>query len=208
MADHPDKFARVRAEQLEVRAGDLNAPFTLEMLEASPYLRAFVKESLRCRREFRTRYCEGAQADAIDVTAPVIMVPYMAKKAFPINDEYTCPKGSIVIPSFWNSLHDESVYPDADSFKPERFLPGGSSENSPASSYLVFGSGPHKCIGYDYALMHIAATIGVASVLMDWSHELTPTSNEIQLICTLFPQDGCKLKFTESEMVKQGGVTI
>lgn len=51
MADHPDIFAKVREEQLDVRGGDTEAPLTLELLDQMPYLRAFVKETLRLRRE-------------------------------------------------------------------------------------------------------------------------------------------------------------
>ena len=69
--------------------------------------------------------------------APVLMVPYMAKKAFPISENYTCPKGSIVIPSFWNSLHDPSVYTDPDELIPERWLAGGQAEHSNPQNYLV-----------------------------------------------------------------------
>lgn len=65
------------------------------------------------------------------------MVPYMAKKSFPISDDYTVPKGSIVIPSFWNSLHDEKVYTDPNDFIPERWLPGGQAEHSNPQNYLV-----------------------------------------------------------------------
>ena len=55
MADYPEVAEKVRKEQLEVRAGDFDAPFTLEMLDQSPYLRAFVKETLRYRRESGTK---------------------------------------------------------------------------------------------------------------------------------------------------------
>lgn len=181
MADYPEIFKKVREEQLEVRQGDLKAPLTLELLDQMPYLRAFVKETLRLK-------------------PPVIMVPYLAKKAFPISDDYTVPKGSIVIPSFWNSLHDPEVYSDPNELKPERWLPGGVSENSNPQNYLVFGSGPHKCIGYDYAVMHIAAVIGTASVLLDWHHKLTPESDQIKLIAGIFPKDDCLLRFTDANI--------
>jgi len=181
MADYPEIFKKVRQEQLDVRGGDLEVPFTLEMLDQSPYLRAFVKETLRLK-------------------PPVIMVPYLAKRAFQIDGSYTVPKGSIVIPSFWNSLHDPQVYSDPDTFLPERWLPGGVSENSNPANYLVFGSGPHKCIAYDYAIMHIAAVIGTASVTMDWTHKLTPESNDIKIVATIFPQDDCHLAFKPANL--------
>jgi C-22 sterol desaturase len=75
-------------------------------------------------------------------------VPYLAKKAFKISEDYTAPAGTMVIPSFWNSLHDDAVYPKPDEFIPERWMPlpeGGLplAEQSP-QNYMVWGSGPHK----------------------------------------------------------------
>lgn len=51
MSDYPEVFAKVRQEQLELR-GDSDVPITLDILDESPYLRAFVKEVLRLRREY------------------------------------------------------------------------------------------------------------------------------------------------------------
>ncbi|KAK8843391.1 hypothetical protein IAR55_007048 [Kwoniella newhampshirensis] len=108
--------------------------------------------------------------------------------------------GSMVIPAFWNSLHDETCYPEPDRFLPERWLPNedGSAPiaDSKPQNYLVWGSGPHKCIGGQYASMHLAATLGTASVLMDWHHDVTPLSEEVQVIAAIFPKDHCRLKFT------------
>ena len=54
----------------------------------------------------------------------------------------------MLIPVLYPSLHDESVYPEPESFKPERWLmnPDGSeplAESKP-QNYMVWGSGPHK----------------------------------------------------------------
>ncbi|CAD6580030.1 MAG: RNA polymerase C-22 sterol desaturase [Cyphobasidiales sp. Tagirdzhanova-0007] len=168
IADYPAVFAKIRAEQLEVRQGDVDAPLTLELMDQMPYLRAFIKETLRLK-------------------PPVLMVPYMAKKAFPISENYTCPKGSIVIPSFWNSLHDPSVYTDPDELIPERWLAGGQAEHSNPQNYLVFGSGPHKCVAYDYAVMHLGAVIGTAK-------------SKRAIIPTIYPQDDCLLQFRKADL--------
>ncbi|KAJ9097834.1 hypothetical protein QFC19_006624 [Naganishia cerealis] len=181
MADHPEILAKVREEQYRIRGGDIEGPTSLDMVDEMIYTRACIKESLR-------------------LMPPVIMVPYLAKKAFKISEDYTAPAGTMVIPSFWNSLHDDTVYPKPDEFIPERWMPlpeGGVplAEQSP-QNYMVWGSGPHKCIGVQYASMHLAAVIGSASVLMDWKHERTAESDEAQVLCTLFPKDGLPLKFT------------
>lgn len=39
-----------------------------------------------------------------------------------------------------------------------------------------------QCIGQQYAYMHLAATLGTASVLMDWQHARTKDSDEIQVV--------------------------
>ncbi|BGP45698.1 RNA polymerase C-22 sterol desaturase [Rhodotorula kratochvilovae] len=181
LADHPEVLAKVREEQSRVRAGDLDSPMSLAWLEQMPYTNAVTKEVLRYR-------------------PPVIMVPYMTKKPFPINDEYTVPKGTMLIPSFWNSLHDPAVYPDPEDFIPERFMPGGANHGgNDSKNWLVFGAGAHKCIGQNYVYMHMSAVIGSAAMLLNWEHERTPESDEIQIIATLFPKDQCRLKFTKRE---------
>lgn len=44
--------------------------------------------------------------------------------------------------------------------------------------------------------MHLAATLGTASVLMNWEHSRTPLSDEVQVIAAIFPKDGCIMKFS------------
>lgn len=91
----------------------------------------------------------------------------------------------MVIPSFYNSLHDPEVYPDHDSLVPERWLDPNSSANTNPQNYLVFGSGPHKCIGIEYAQLNIALVLATASVLTNWEHYLTPESDKVQYVLHL-----------------------
>ncbi|UZJ55322.1 hypothetical protein CBS101457_004642 [Exobasidium rhododendri] len=178
MADRPDVLQKVREEQYRLRGDDLEAPLTFEVVQQMTYTNVVVKESLRLK-------------------PPVIMVPYKTLKPFPIDASYTVPKGAMVIPSFWNSLHDTSVYPEPEQLKPERWMEGsdGLADKNP-KNYLVFGSGPHNCIGQQYAMMHLTAVLGTASILMNWEHEITPLSEKVQVIATIFPQDGARIKFT------------
>lgn len=78
MADRPDHLDKIREEQLRLRDGDKTKPFTMELMDQMTYTRAVVKEILRYR-------------------PPVIMVPYMAKKAFKISENYTVPKGKSIL---------------------------------------------------------------------------------------------------------------
>lgn len=179
MADQPELLRKVREEQYRLRGDDLDAPITYDLLEQMDYTRWVVKESMR-------------------VAPPVIMVPYLTKKPFPMSDAYTAPKGAMVIPSFWNSLHDEEIYPAAEKIVPERWDPAnGGDDKDMTRNYLVFGAGVHNCIGQQYAVMHLTAVLGAASVKMNWHHEKTPESDQVKIIATIFPKDDCHLKFTE-----------
>lgn len=73
-ANHPEVLDKIREENVRLRNGNKKAPLTMELLENMQYTRAVVKETLRYR-------------------PPVLMVPYVAKKNFPITDSYTIPKG-------------------------------------------------------------------------------------------------------------------
>jgi len=177
LADHPEVMAKVKEEQDRVRQGNYERPLTLEMMDQMVYLQAVVKESMR-------------------VTPPVTMVPYKCTKAFPITPDYTVPANSMVIPSFYNSLHDPSVYPEPEKFEPERWLDATGLANTNPKNYLVFGAGPHRCIGLEYATMNIVLVLATATAMFDWEHEVTPLSEEIDIIATLFPKDGCRLRLT------------
>ncbi|PWY78359.1 cytochrome P450 [Aspergillus heteromorphus CBS 117.55] len=168
MAQRPDVLDRVREENYRTRNGDIHAAVDLDQLESMTYTRAVVKELLRYR-------------------PPVLMAPYMAKRPFPITDSYTVPKGAMIIPTTYLSLRDPTVYPDPDTFDPERYYTGDA-ETAGAKNFLVFGTGPHVCIGQHYAMMNLVLFIGKASLLLDWTHHATPLSEEIKVFATIFPK--------------------
>ncbi|KAF2732202.1 cytochrome P450 61 [Polyplosphaeria fusca] len=177
MADRPEFLDKVREENLAIRNGDVNARVTLDQIEKDmPWTRAVVKETLRYR-------------------PPVIMVPYVAKKDFPITDTYTAPKGSMVIPATYMALHDPEAYPDPDSFVPERWITGDADKQ--VKNWLVFGTGPHYCLGQTYAQAALMLMIGKASMKVDWTHKITKDSEEIKLFATIFPRDDCLLSFSQ-----------
>ncbi|OCK82361.1 cytochrome P450 61 [Lepidopterella palustris CBS 459.81] len=176
MADRPELLDKVREENLRVRGGDRNKPVTMELLESMTYTRAVVKETLRYR-------------------PPVIMVPYIAKKDFPITENYTVPKGSMVVPTTYLALHDPEAYPNPDSYEPDRWISGDAEKQ--VKNWLVFGTGPHYCLGQTYAQLNLMLMVGKASMLLDWKHQITEKSEEIKVFATLFPMDDCLLTFSE-----------
>lgn len=92
----------------------------------------------------------------------------------------------MLIPTTYMALHDPEIYENPDHFDPERYYTGDAEEKG-AKNYLVFGTGPHYCIGQTYAQLNLALFLGKASVLLDWKHHPTPVSDQIKVFATLFP---------------------
>lgn len=170
MADRPEWLAKVREENLRMRGGDRHQKLSLDLLESQVITRAVVKETLRYR-------------------PPVIMVPYLAKKDYPVTPTYTVKKGSMVIPSVYPACHDPEAYPNPESFEPERWITGDADQQ--VKNWLVFGTGPHYCLGQQYAQLNLQAMIGKASMLLDWTHYPTDKSEEIEVFATIFPKVCC-----------------
>lgn len=166
VAQRPDVLERLREENLAARGGDKRKPCDLPMLESLTYTKAVIKEILRHR-------------------PPVIFVPYLATKNFPVTPNYTVPKGSLIIPSCYPALHDQDVYPNPDVFDPERWVSGDA--ESKTKNWLVFGAGAHDCLAKSYVPLNMAAMIGKAALELDWKHHATERSEEIRVFATLFP---------------------
>ncbi|GMM53067.1 C-22 sterol desaturase [Starmerella bacillaris] len=175
IGDRPEVMLKIREEQLRVRGGNPNVPLTVDLVDKMEYTHMVVKEALRYR-------------------PPVSMVPYVCKTDFPITPEYTAPKGAMVIPTLHPALHDPEVYDNPEEFIPERWV-AGSKARKALNNWLVFGSGPHICLGQKYVMLHLTALMGKACMLYDWKHTITPTSEVIRVFATIFPEDDCILEF-------------
>lgn len=174
LADRPEMLQQVRQEATKLRP-DPRQEVTLDMLENMHYTRACVKETLRYR-------------------PPVLMVPYLVKKDFYIAESnYTAPKGSMIVPSTYLSLHDPEAYPNPDVFNPDRWISGTAEDQG--KNWLVFGTGPHYCLGQTYAVLNLMCLLHMLVSEFDWKHTITPLSEEIRVFATIFPMDDLLLSF-------------
>lgn len=167
MAEHPDVLARVREEQERVRK-DLDAPITGELLNEMKYTRQVVKEILRYR-------------------PPAPMVPQVAQKPFKLTETYTAPKGAMIIPSCWAA--SMQGYENPEKFDPDRFSAERGEDVKFASNFLVFGHGPHYCVGKEYAQNHLATFLARLSTSVNIKRTRSEVSDNTIYLPTLYPGD-------------------
>ncbi|KAK5235586.1 hypothetical protein LTR47_003059 [Exophiala xenobiotica] len=133
------------------------------LVESLPYLAAVCSETLR-----------------LFPPAPILR-RQVTKPGTTILGEHI-PVGTKVATSIWGTHHSESIWgPDADQFKPERFLrqaengkskfdPHGGLQGEAATySFLPFGAGVRSCIGERFARAEFAILLAVLVGKFDWT---------------------------------------
>lgn len=61
--------------------------------------------------------------------------------------EYTLPKGMLLIANMYYAHHDKSIWDNPEKFRPERFLDGSESEVLNKESVVAFQPGRRACLG-------------------------------------------------------------
>jgi cytochrome P450 len=178
MLSHPHTWARVREEMARVVGDDA---LTAEHLLAMPYLDAVVNESLRL-------WPPG---------------PVSGRKA--IDDfEYagtTIPGGRLVLYSQFVTHRDPSLWPDPLAFRPERWDPSTPGYREPKPySFLPFGGGYRRCIGFALATMEIKVLVAELVRRV----ELAGLRDDIEPfgISTMMPKGGVPVRVTARTSVE------
>lgn len=97
------------------------------------------------------------------------------------------PRGTQVWMSQWVVHHDESLFPQATAFRPERWL-DGLQKRLPRFAYFPFGGGPRLCIGTSFAM--VEATLVLATVARRVHLQVLDPSPRLLPSITLRPRDG------------------
>ncbi|KAJ6536394.1 cytochrome P450 [Mycena capillaripes] len=130
--------------------------------EASlPYISALVKEVMRWEN----------------------VTPFAIPRLLANDDEYRgyrLPAGSVVVGNAWAILHDERVYPDPHTFKPERFLLDGKLNPAVRNPEPAFGFGRRLCPGRHMALSSIWITVVSILATFDINKAVDERGNVIE----------------------------
>jgi len=124
----PRIYQRLHKELVDAFPDPTVVPSLLE-LEKLPYLKGCLHESLRLSYGLSARN------------------PRRHDRPLQYR-QWTIPAGSIVAMTIVDVHHDPAVFPDPQSFVPERWLDDPKANGVPLERYLVaFGKGPRSCLG-------------------------------------------------------------
>jgi cytochrome P450 len=124
---------------------------------------------------------------------PAYVIGRRALGEYRIGD-YVIPPRSLVLVSQWIVHRDPRWWPEADTFRPERWLPGGSAVDParPKFAYFPFGAGTRVCIGEQFAWME--GILALATFARRWKLRLVEGHRVVkQPIITLRAKYGMRM---------------
>ena len=139
---HPDQMDLVMAE-LDAIAADAgpDGDLTYQALREMPYVESSIKEALRLH-------------------PPLILLLRVAKRDMEVAG-FRVREGDLVgaTPAVSDRLPE--AFPDADAFRPERYLEPRVEDVANPWNWIPFGAGRHRCVGAAFAMMQLKAIFGV-----------------------------------------------
>ena len=108
---------------------------------------------------------------------------------------YRIPRGSVVFLSPYVTHRHPAIWPDAESFVPERFTPEASA-GRPKFAYFPFSGGPRACIGDRFAMMEMQLILP----MMLQRYRVEPVAGhevETDPSVTLRPKNGVMVRISE-----------
>jgi cytochrome P450 len=104
--------------------------------------------------------------------------------------EYSFPKDTIIVLFYYGLHRDEKYWPDASSFKPDRFYLSadghGPRYGNANAAFYPFGAGPRLCIGNNFALAEMA--IFLQAFVHQFEMQPTTVVPRINPMVTLRPE--------------------
>jgi cytochrome P450 len=163
IASRPEAIEKIQAELQCVTGG---GPPRADQLDGLTYLDATIRESLRLRTIFS-------------------FVVRLTKQPFVAGGrEY--PAGVMLCPSSHLVHRREDLYPDPQTFRPERFI----ERRFAGHEWFPFGGGNRTCLGAGFALYQMKVTLATLLARLRLSRPQSARSPVVRQGVSLAPKDG------------------
>ncbi|CAI9101627.1 OLC1v1038995C1 [Oldenlandia corymbosa var. corymbosa] len=170
LRSNPERIEKAR-EELNQVIGSEEGVIQESDISRLPYLRAILNETLR-----------------LHPPAP-LLVPHKANEDVEING-YIVPKETQILVNAYNIGRDETIWPEPEMFKPERFLESEIDVKGMHFELIPFGSGRRMCPGFPLAYRMVHIMLATLIYNIDW--KLEGGSN--RKIWTWKKSSGCSTK--------------
>ncbi|KAI7881134.1 cytochrome P450 [Lichtheimia hyalospora FSU 10163] len=136
LAMHPDIQRKAREEAIKILGDEPEDVLpTLEQTREFKYINMIIKETLR-------------------ITPPITTVMSRETREDTELQGQFIPKGTRMSLDIYDLHHNPTVWNDPDTFKPQRFEPGGEAERLAGSgmTWIPFSNGQRQCLGMNFSL--------------------------------------------------------
>ncbi|XP_058814197.1 cytochrome P450 4g15-like [Topomyia yanbarensis] len=140
------------------------------------------------------KYLERVIFETLRMYPPV---PIIARKLTQdvrlASHDYVIPTGTTVVIGTYKLHHREDIYPNAEVFNPDNFLPERT-QNRHYYSYIPFSAGPRSCVGRKYAMLKLKVLL--STVLRNYRvvSDLKETDFKLQADIILKRTDGFRIQ--------------
>ena len=159
-----DKNPRIKNKVKNELSNFNENELTSENINSLVYLDAVIKESLRLYPPVPSLMRVAVEDDEID--------------------GHFVPKGAIVPVVQYLVHRNEKYWPQADEFKPERFLDKDYKKNYTPFSFLAFSGGPRGCIGESFA--YLEAKIILSHLLKNYDYKIKNSAKIVSKAAVTF----------------------
>jgi cytochrome P450 len=163
----------------ELSVANAKKPAALENIARLPYLNATIKEAMRLYPPSTSPFTRVALRDVVI-------------------DGTQVTKGTLLAIQTWHLHHDARSFPDPETFRPERFLPGAAP--FPRGAFMPFGAGPHFCLGQHFATVEMAIIAAAIIQHFDLSLEAGAALPDAVVDLTLKPKTPLRVRITRRYM--------
>jgi len=80
-------------------------------------------------------------------------------------------------------------FPNGHEFEPDRMLDDRREDIKYRDMFATFGSGPHLCVGREYAVNHLTVFLAELARTCEWTRKITDKSEDFVYLPTVCPGD-------------------
>ena len=146
------------------------------------------------------KYLDALVKEILRIRAPVsVGAARHPLEPFEIG-RHTITSETVVVVNAWGVHLDPAVYPEPDTFKPERFL-----EPTPDYSFMPFGGGAHRCLGAALAQLEIRVVVGAILERFELLSTQPELARAVRRGIMLTPKGGGRVRIAAAPAPRRAG---